>query len=87
MAMTYFQAVTYVLTQNWFGKWERDSVSGNGFQIAGYGLILIWHYIIFFIGRTLIAVLFPLSAVLMIWVEKRNIERLNRWAKEADKDL
>lgn len=81
--MTYFTAMKVALCFDWFKYIKRDSVSGNGFQIAAYGLKLVFLYLTAFLCRLLIAVAFPVSALVVM----RNHRTNSRYQRELEQRL
>lgn len=72
--MRYRDAMVMAIRAPWFYYIKRDSVCGHGFEILLYGIKLILSYIALFLLRALVAILFPLSAFLIMYINKKNIE-------------
>lgn len=81
--MSYWAAVKAALFADWFEFVRDDVVCGNGFDITGYGLWLLLQYLGWFLLRLLIAVSFPVSALLLMRARKCN----QRYQREVDERL
>jgi hypothetical protein len=68
--MNYFKACKIALLADWFDFISDDSVCGNGFVITAYGIKLIALYLFSFIVRALFAVLFPLTALIVMRMKR-----------------
>ena len=84
--MTYTQAMRIALLRGWGDLIRRDNISGNGFQITAYGLKLIAIIFIRCVVRFVFAVLFPITALIIMWYEKDDDER-RKQMEEAMGDL
>lgn len=80
--MTYPEALKQCLLANWFDFVRRDSICGNGFQITWYGLTLIVKYIFLLVFRIVVVALLPLSALLLLQIEKKTLAH-NAKSKEV----
>lgn len=85
--MTYLQACKIAIIEGWDDILINESVSGNCFQLLFYGLITTLNQIIVLVLRYLIAVTFPISALLVLKNDKKTKEKLARWERESNVDL
>jgi len=68
--MKYSDAVVIAICKGWDCGIKRDSISGNGFYICLYGVKLILSYFVQLLLRVVFAVLFPLTACLVVYIDK-----------------
>lgn len=85
--MSYLEAVKQALCSPWFYFIRKDAKYGNGFEIAAYGLTLIGRYLLIFTLRLLVAVLFPLSALIIMRVHAANERYQQKINEQLDEDL
>jgi hypothetical protein len=85
--MTYKEALKRSLFSGWLDFVVNDSVCGNGFVILAYGLKLVAFYAIFFAIRVLMLVVFPLTALILIKIDRDKKARYEQWLKKASEDL
>ena len=72
------------LLRGWGDLVSRDNISGNGFQITAYGLRLIAIIFIRCVVRFVFSVLFPMTALIIMWHEKDDDERRKRMEEAVD---
>lgn len=87
--MKYLEACKIAILDGWSDHLSNDFTSGNCFQILWYGIKSSSQELLFIIVRLFFALLFPLTAILVMRVEKKN-KKWERQAKakaEADLDL
>ena len=82
--MNYRNAMIAAVFVDWFGYIKQDAICGNGFEIFWYGLNLIFKYIVSFITRLIIALFFPISAVLILKVCRENKKLQKKLDAEID---
>jgi len=82
--MTYAEGMKQAILHDWTCGVKFDCVSGNGFEITWYGVKLIIKYILQFIFRVVFALLFPISAVLMIRIDRTENKRKKSVKRKAD---
>lgn len=82
--MTYAEGMKQAIFHDWTCGIKLDCVSGNGFEIAWYGVKLIIKYILQFIFRIVFALLFPISAMLMIRIARTENNRRNSVKRKVD---
>ena len=75
------------LVFGWFDFVKRDSVCGNGFQIAAYGFKLTAKYAALFLFRLLVALLFPLSALVIMRSHNLNKRYQRELARKLDEQI
>lgn len=75
--MKYTTAINKALFHNWTCGIKSDGISGNGFQIFWYGFTLICYYFLQLIFRIIFAILFPLSALIIIKIKKDKNDKLH----------
>lgn len=78
----YANAVWKAISNPWFEYVKNDSTSGNGFQIIGYGIQLMFTYFCLFMLRLIIFILFPISGLLIMFIDHEN-DKYNK--KKDDK--
>ena len=80
-------AAKNIIFYGWWDLFERDVASGNGFQIAGYGIFLIARYFAYFMLRVVTLILLPITAPLIMYAARRYertlLERRNKAAQKA----
>ena len=74
----YIDGCKGALFRGWFDWVKIDSVCGNGFTIFLYGLKLIFIYMFCFVIRLLIAVLFPITAFMVIKFDDDHEKRMEQ---------
>ena len=83
--MTYAQGMKKAILHDWsFCRMDKDAAYGNGFEITGYGLKLITLYSLGIIFRVIFALLFPISAVIMIKLDDEANNRRNERSAKVD---
>jgi len=85
--LTYLQACKIALFHGYFDFIKDDSIYGNGFVITFYGIKLILMYFVEFIARIVIALIFPLSAFLIMLSRKKFNDEYKRFEAKATDDL
>ena len=85
--MTYSKAVVVALFKGWGDIVCDDAVCGNGFVIFAYGVKLIAKYAVLYALRFIVAATAPLSALLVMKMEKRTAAFNARAERAANRDL
>ncbi len=67
--VTYVAAMKIAIARDWFGFIETVYVRGSGFTITLRGLLLLGVYALCFCIRALVAVLFPITAIAVMYYE------------------
>lgn len=67
--MTYSKAMKIAIFHDWSCGIKQDAICGNGFQVAAYGIKLMSFYLLHFVFRIVFAVLFPLSAFIVMRIK------------------
>jgi len=70
--MKYLKAMKVAIFHDWSCGIKQDAICGNGFQVTGYGLKLILSYLMHFTFRIIFALLFPLSAFVVMKIRAYN---------------
>lgn len=87
MIKTYLTACKVAILSGWTDDIPKDCATGNCFQILFYGLKSSIITLFVLLARFVLAVLFPLSAFLVIRVDKANEEQEKIAAAKAELDL
>lgn len=85
--MSYKEALIALFTKGWAKPLEHTSVSGNGFEIFFYGLKVICFYFIAYSFRILALLVFPLSALLVMYAENKYQKRRKEFEESIWNDL
>jgi hypothetical protein len=85
--MTYLEAVKAALFSGWRQVAHEETITGNGLQIVGYGLSLTAKQLFVLLVRAAVAVSAPLSALLIMYVDKLNVKYDAQADLAADSDI
>jgi len=85
--MKYLQNCWLAITADWSNMIEQDSVSGNCFQILWCGVISTLKVLGLLTLRLVMALLFPLTAVLIMYIDAKICSKIREDENTADRDL
>lgn len=71
----YRDFLIFALIDGWGDIVQPTGYQGNGFQMAGYGIWMIIQHVFFFVVRVIAAIFFPLTAWLLMIIERREFKR------------
>ena len=85
--LTYLEACKIALFYSYFDFIKDESTFGNGFEIMSYGFKLVLSYFVQLLARVAIALIFPLSALLIMPSRKKFNDEYERFEAKATDDL
>ena len=83
----YLKACYSAIFTGWGNLMPNDMVSGSCFYILFYGVKSSIKFILLFLLRTLFVVIFPLTALLVIYSDNYQAKRTAEIRKQMERDL